>query len=633
MAETTPTRETATRRDGGQGRPRPGVSQPLLGVVLATLGLTSLALAWRATPPALAPPAVALALVLAAAVVAAKLAPVHLARSVKLSLQPLPLVLLVASAPPPLAAAAAGLALLLGEFAHRRAKGSRPSDIASAVGRWTLVALLAGLVAHLRPAPPAPAALRDLVAALPVALAAATLYVGDTLTVALELVAATGEAPARLARLLVREGGAAEGALYLGGVLGVVLARHDAWALALLLPPALLLRRLLRRTLELQDRTRSLLATLADTVDLRDPHTGGHSRRVTAYTEAALAALDVRGPEATLIVAAARVHDLGKIATPDAVLGKPGPLDDAEHAAMRAHAARGAAFLERYPDFHRGAAIVRHHHERLDGLGYPDGLRGDAIPFGARVIAVADSFDAMTSDRPYRAGLPPAVAAQRLAAGRGTQWDPAVVDAFLAHVVPPPPSRPRGDGAPRGTISPVSRRDRARSRGTAAKLSPPHAAPRRPPRPRPVPHPADRGIVPGHAVRYPGDTDAAYSVYIAVRARTATCGRRAEGGGRGQVTGRPGPRPRPRDTDGTREGAMEGAPAGALDWTAAQALRRRVEATPGFAVQRVRRLHSSPWCELTVEDRRTGAPVALRTIATWEAYLAAHPPAADGPDA
>ncbi len=78
---------------------------------------------------------------------------------------------------------------------------------------------------------------------------------------------------------------------------------------------------------------------------------------------------------------------------------------------------------------------------------------------------------------------------------------------------------------------------------------------------------------------------------------------------------------------------MEGAPAGALDWTAAQALRRRVEATPGFAVQRVRRLHSSPWCELTVEDRRTGAPVALRTIATWEAYLAAHPPAADGPDA
>ncbi len=77
---------------------------------------------------------------------------------------------------------------------------------------------------------------------------------------------------------------------------------------------------------------------------------------------------------------------------------------------------------------------------------------------------------------------------------------------------------------------------------------------------------------------------------------------------------------------------MEGAPAGALDWEAAQALRRRVEATPGFAVQRVRRLHSSPWCELMVEDRRTGARVALRTTSAWEAYLAAHPPSVDEPD-
>ncbi len=449
MADILPT-EGAGRR----AHPRPPVSQPLLGVVLAALGLAGLALAWRVAPPPLDPPALALAAALGAAVVAAKLAPVHLARSVKLSLQPLPLVLLVAVVPPPLAAASAGLALLLGEFAQRRAKGSRPSDIASAVGRWTIVALLAGLVAHLRLAPPALVGVRGLAAHLPVVLAAATLYAGDTLTVALEVGTATGEAPARLVRMLVREGGAVEGALYLVGILGALLAPRDAWALVLLLPPALLFRHLLRRSLELQEQTRSLLENLADTVDLRDPSTGGHSRRVTAFTAQALAALDVRGPEATLIVAAARVHDLGKIATPDAVLCKPGPLDDAEHAAMRAHAAGGAAFLARYSDFRRGAAVVRHHHERLDGLGYPDGLRGDAIPFGARVIAVADSFDAMTSDRPYRAGMPPAVAAARLVAGRGTQWDPAVVDAFLACVVPvlpaapAPPAAPPGEGYP-----------------------------------------------------------------------------------------------------------------------------------------------------------------------------------------
>jgi len=394
---------------------------------------------------------VALAVALGVGVVTTKLAPVHLARSVKLSLQPIPLFLLAASTPPPLAAAAAGLALLLGELAQRRMKGARPSDIATAVGRWIIVVLLGGLVAHLRPSPSAPwgPGVAVVVAPLPLFLAAATLCAGDTLTAALELGAVTGEALPRLVRMLVREAVPPESVLYLVGVLGALVARHDAWALALLLPPAVLIRRLLQRTLELQDRTRSLLETLADTVDLRDPYTGGHSRRVTAYTEAALAALDVRGPEAALIVAAARVHDLGKIATPDAILGKPGPLDDAEHAAMRAHAAHGAAFLDRYPDFRRGAAIVRHHHERLDGLGYPDGLRGDAIPFGARVIAVADSFDAMTSDRPYRAGMPPAVAAQRLAAGRGTQWDPAVVDAFLTRVVPTlPPAAPWAAPAP-----------------------------------------------------------------------------------------------------------------------------------------------------------------------------------------
>ncbi|HEU5088235.1 MAG TPA: HD domain-containing phosphohydrolase, partial [Roseiflexaceae bacterium] len=96
------------------------------------------------------------------------------------------------------------------------------------------------------------------------------------------------------------------------------------------------------------------------------------------------------------------------------------------------HPARGAELLARYRDFARGRRIVRHHHERWDGGGYPDGLRGVDIPFGARVIAVADSFDAMTSDRPYRAGMPVSEALRILKEGRGTQWDAAVVDAFLA---------------------------------------------------------------------------------------------------------------------------------------------------------------------------------------------------------
>jgi HD-GYP domain-containing protein (c-di-GMP phosphodiesterase class II) len=166
-------------------------------------------------------------------------------------------------------------------------------------------------------------------------------------------------------------------------------------------------------------------------VDLRDPYTGGHSRRVTAYCKRILQELGVHGPEVELILSAARVHDIGKIGIPDAVLNKPGPLTAEERALMEQHPVLGANLLRRYPDFARGVALVRHHHESWDGRGYPDGLKTTEIPFGARVMAVADSYDAMTSDRPYRRGMPVHTAAQILREGRGRQWDAQVVDAFL----------------------------------------------------------------------------------------------------------------------------------------------------------------------------------------------------------
>jgi HD-GYP domain-containing protein (c-di-GMP phosphodiesterase class II) len=165
--------------------------------------------------------------------------------------------------------------------------------------------------------------------------------------------------------------------------------------------------------------------------DLRDPYTGGHSRRVTAYCAQLLAALGMHGPEVELVLAAARVHDIGKIGIPDAILNKPGKLTDAERAEMERHPVLGADLLARQGGVGRGVQIVRHHHEAWDGSGYPAGLAGLDIPFGARVIAVADSYDAMTSDRPYRAGMPQAKAESILRAGRGQQWDPTLVDAFL----------------------------------------------------------------------------------------------------------------------------------------------------------------------------------------------------------
>jgi len=185
---------------------------------------------------------------------------------------------------------------------------------------------------------------------------------------------------------------------------------------------------------ETQDSTRHLLESMADAVDLRDPYTGGQSRRVTEYSSQILKQLNLHGPEVDLIVTASRVHDIGKIGIPDYVLNKPGALTPEEQALMETHAERGAELLMRYPDFARGTEIVRHHHESWDGTGYPHKLKGTDIPFGARVIAVAASFDAMTSDRPYRKGMSIDKAATILYQERGKQWDATIVDAFLLSI-------------------------------------------------------------------------------------------------------------------------------------------------------------------------------------------------------
>jgi putative nucleotidyltransferase with HDIG domain len=230
---------------------------------------------------------------------------------------------------------------------------------------------------------------------------------------------------------MVCEAGVAEAAQYFLGFLGVLVAKEGDWALGLLFVPTALIYTASKRAKELHEGTRAMVEGMADTVDLRDPYTGGHSRRVTELTGAILRECGLVGPEVSLIVTAARAHDIGKIGIPDHILKKEGPLTAEERTTMEAHATWGADLLQRYPGFARGVDIVRHHHERWDGEGYPHKLKGTDIPFGARVLAVADSYDAMTSDRPYRRALTPDKAASILLNGRGKQWDPALVDALL----------------------------------------------------------------------------------------------------------------------------------------------------------------------------------------------------------
>jgi HD-GYP domain-containing protein (c-di-GMP phosphodiesterase class II) len=216
------------------------------------------------------------------------------------------------------------------------------------------------------------------------------------------------------------------------GALIAVLQLHSPWALTLAILPLVAIYVSFRRYVELNQQTRTVMEMLADTVDVRDPITSQHSLRVTEYTRVIIEALgSVPLSEAETLLAAARIHDLGKVGISDACLHKQGPLTPEERADMERHPVLGAQLLKPLSMYQDGLAIVRHHHERWDGRGYPDRLSGEQIPFGARVLAVADSFDAMTSDRPYRRALTTERALAEIAGGRATQFDPTIVDAFL----------------------------------------------------------------------------------------------------------------------------------------------------------------------------------------------------------
>lgn len=175
---------------------------------------------------------------------------------------------------------------------------------------------------------------------------------------------------------------------------------------------------------------------LADTVEKADPYTGAHVRRVMAHSLAISEALGIGEDEAESIRLAAVLHDIGKVGVPEDVLRKPEALDAGELETMRRHCETGSEILRRVSHLHPVMAAVRAHHERYDGAGYPDGLRGEQIPLPARIIAVADAFDAMTTERPYRGAMPVADAVAELRSCSGTQFDPAVIDAFLGVVRP-----------------------------------------------------------------------------------------------------------------------------------------------------------------------------------------------------
>src|SRR6202045_520171 len=174
------------------------------------------------------------------------------------------------------------------------------------------------------------------------------------------------------------------------------------------------------------------LEALGGALDLKDAETEGHCKRVTAFTIAIAKAMNVDAALLPQIARAAFLHDIGKMAIPDLILRKPGPLTPEERDIMRTHCEIGYNMVTRIPFLREAAEIVLSHQEFYDGTGYPRGLKGEQIPLGARIFAVADALDAMISDRPYRKALPISAARDEIRRFSGRQFDPRVVEVFLA---------------------------------------------------------------------------------------------------------------------------------------------------------------------------------------------------------
>ena len=194
-----------------------------------------------------------------------------------------------------------------------------------------------------------------------------------------------------------------------------------------------------KKTTELTKALEHLTQACDDTIEalgsalaLKDEDTEGHCQRVSAYTISIAKNVPVSLDYLAVLARAAFLHDIGKMAIPDKILRKPGPLDDSEKQIMRTHCEIGYNTLSRVPLLLEAADIVLAHHEFFDGTGYPRGLRGEQIPLGSRIISIANALDAMLSDWPYRNALPMSRACEEIRRCAGTQFDPKIVEVFLS---------------------------------------------------------------------------------------------------------------------------------------------------------------------------------------------------------
>ncbi len=385
-----------------------------------------------------------LALALGILVATANLFPLTFAHKHRVSLDSAVIFAAVLLFDPGIAVLIAGLGCLAGDVVLSRARARsaeilfNASQTALQAGVGALVLMLAGwnhtdLVTD-------QGALRILMTVV----AAFAMYMVNTMLVAGMVALRSGQAPLSIWKQSSEIIQAEQFSEFALGLLAAIVLGPYLLALPLLIFPAIAVYYSLERHVQLRRQTIAAVESMADMVDIRDPYTANHSRRVAEYSRALATELGLRPEEIDLVERAARVHDLGKIMVDAAVLTKRGKLTSDDEQQLRQHPITGAQILSRFPQFSLATSYVRHHHERMDGTGYPDGLKGDDIPLGARIIAVADAFDSMSMARPYRGGLPMEVVLAELERHRGSQWDEQIVDKLTTLIERERISVPRG---------------------------------------------------------------------------------------------------------------------------------------------------------------------------------------------
>jgi putative nucleotidyltransferase with HDIG domain len=223
-------------------------------------------------------------------------------------------------------------------------------------------------------------------------------------------------------------------ALYPLGIILAILWLYNPLTIVLAGMMFLVLRHSDQVAVQLQRQTHDALRALMQVIDERDHHTYDHSERVSRNASMIAAAMKRPSEEIEIIGSAALLHDLGKVGMADDVLFNTNILNPEQKQHAQRHAEVGAMLLSKFPLFAKGSDLVKHHHERYDGKGYPTGLKGNQIPIGARIISVADSYEAMIESRPYRKAMTQEKAIEELIKGKGEQFDPEVVDAFIQQI-------------------------------------------------------------------------------------------------------------------------------------------------------------------------------------------------------